>query len=158
MCDIDMCDSTRCPYDAVTNGLCLIHRLREIEGYDATEMGIPFGVELAEYRRTLPRPTCKATTDDGVSCPEPAKVRGWCSAHYERHLKGWSDADMRLPLGSRRQRPSKPPALCEQLMHTGERCGRPANGVICPTHRTRRAAGWSPERMGEPIRTRGTPS
>lgn len=157
MCDIGMWDSTRCPFDAATAGLCLIHRLRELDGYDPTEMGMPFGMERSEYRR-LHKPCCKSVTDDGVSCPEPSHVRGWCRGHYMRVCNGWSDEDLKLPLGVRRPRPTKPPRLCQELMHTRERCERPSIGLICSTHRGRRAAGWPPERMGEPIRTKGSSS
>lgn len=156
MCDIEMHDSTRCPFDAVTAGLCLIHRLRQIEGYSEAEMGIAFGTDRSELRRLEAKPPCRSVNSDGVACPEPARTRGWCIGHYARVCRGWTAEEMKIPLGEARPRPAKALRFCQELMHTGERCGRPTAMTLCRTHYDRAHRGWPPERMGEAIRERSS--
>lgn len=53
MCAITMNNGKPCPFDAVTEALCLIHRLREIGGFSDEEMGVPFGTDIKAYRRRM---------------------------------------------------------------------------------------------------------
>lgn len=140
---------TACPYDAVTDQLCLIHHLRRVVGWSDDELTVAFG----HGRPYSPR-LCPQIMDSGAPCGREVVSRGLCSGHRARVRAGRSEEMMGRPF----ERVAAATG-CSVLMHdTGKPCGRAvrSNGMCVP-HQSRSKIGWTAERMGLPIRHRRPP-